>query len=305
MHLPVDRMRRFNRFYTRYVGALAERYLGSAFSLSESRVLFELAHREAPIASVICEELGLDAGYLSRMLRRFTKQGIVKSTPLRHDARSRKLALTARGRAMFAAIEACQQQILAAKLEVLSAAERRRLTDAMQAIQGILGAPRDDSPAIAIRTTLQPGDLGWVIERHGTLYAREHGWDATFQGVVAETCARFVARFDATRERCWFAERDGETVGCIFLLQRSATVAQLRMLIVDPNARGLGLGKQLVGECVAFARACGYKKIMLWTVDELTAARNIYKGAGFRLVRATPNREFGKMLVDEIWEMRL
>jgi DNA-binding MarR family transcriptional regulator/N-acetylglutamate synthase-like GNAT family acetyltransferase len=300
----VEAVRRFNRAYTRQIGVLHEHLLQSPFSLTEARVLYEIAHREDVTARALAGDLGLDPGYLSRMLAAFTRRGLVSRRTSAEDARELLLRLTARGRAAFGGLDSRSREEVGALLGRLRAAERETLVQSMDTIQRILGpAPAATSPWI-LRAP-RPGDMGWVVQRHGALYAQEYGWDRDFEALVAEIVARFVRRFDAERERCWIAERDGENVGCIFCVRKSRTVAQLRMLLVEPSARGLGIGRRLVAECVAFARACGYKKMTLWTNDVLHAARALYVAEGFRLVDEDRHHSFGHDLVGQTWDLKL
>jgi DNA-binding MarR family transcriptional regulator/ribosomal protein S18 acetylase RimI-like enzyme len=295
-------MRRFNRFYTRRIGVLDEAYLQSPFSLSEVRVLYELAHREGITAAILARDLGLDSGYLSRMLARFRDAGLLATTPSPDDARQMLLQLTAAGRAAFAPLDARSQAQAVAMLDALEAGARRRLLHAMRGIEAILG----DAPAAPwmIRPH-RPGDIGWIIGTHGRLYAQEYGWDQTFEALVAEIAGTFLRDFDAAGECCWIAERHDEPVGAVMVVKKSDAEAQLRLLIVDPSARGLGIGERLVDECIAFARAKSYAKLVLWTNDILHAARRIYVAAGFRLVEQAPHHSFGKDLVGQNWELEL
>lgn len=300
----VEAVRRFNRFYTRHIGLLHKRYLNSPFSLAEVRVLYELAHRDAPTAIELARELGLDAGYLSRILLGFEKRGFIARTRSAKDARRRHLSLTRSGRAVFAPLETGARQEVAAMLDALSPASQHRLVQSMTAIETLLGASPQSVAPYTLRTH-QPGDMGWVIHRHGALYAREYGWDEQFEALVAEIAARFIRRFDARRERCWIAEKDGAIVGSVFLVKHTAKIAKLRLLLVEPEARGLGIGKRLVDECIRFARQAGYKSIRLWTQDVLHAARNIYAAAGFQLVHKERHHSFGHDMTAETWELRL
>jgi DNA-binding MarR family transcriptional regulator/GNAT superfamily N-acetyltransferase len=299
----VASVRSFNRFYTKQIGLLRKGYLDSPFSLAEVRVLYEVAHRTSPIASQISKELDLDAGYLSRVLANFEKRGLISRKP-GSDARQSHLSLTARGRRAFTALEDKTQTHAGQMLAKLSDADRNRLVDAMRTIQRLLGGQTEPNRSYVLRPH-QPGDIGWVIHRHGALYAAEQGWDERFEALVAQIAAKFVRNFDPRRERCWIAEQEGAILGSIFLVKKSARVAQLRMLLVEPSARGLGLGKRLVDECVRFAREAGYKKITLWTQSDLLAARGIYAKAGFRLVKRQPIRDFGAELVSETWDLDL
>ncbi|HXL52876.1 MAG TPA: helix-turn-helix domain-containing GNAT family N-acetyltransferase [Gemmatimonadales bacterium] len=300
----VEAARRFNRFYTRTIGVLREGAYKSPFSLTEVRVLYELAHRDQPTATALGRDLGLDAGYLSRILRGFERRGLVLKTRSTADGRQSHLALTAQGRKVFAPLNARSHDEVAALLGGLSSAAQGRLVGAMQTIERLLG-DREEPHAPYVLRSPQPGDLGWVVHRHGAVYAQEYGYDAQFEALVAGIVAQFVQRLDPKRERCWIAEQRGEVVGSVFLVARSKSVAQLRLLLVEPNARGSGLGTRLVSECVRFARQTVYRKVMLWTQSELRAARRLYEAAGFRMVRKEKNHSFGKDLVSETWELDL
>ncbi len=300
----VDAVRRFNRFYTRQIGLLGKGYLESPFTLAEVRVLYELAHRDAPAAAEIGKALGLDAGYLSRMLSSFRKRGFLTRHASERDARQSRLSLTEKGRAAFGALEAKSEAAVAKMLEGLPPVEQTRLTGAMAAIESLLGQPAEPTAPYLLRTH-QPGDMGWVIHRHGVLYAQEYGWDERFEALVAKIASEFIQKFDPKRERCWIAERDGAMVGSVFLVRKTERVAKLRLLLVEPSARGLGMGARLVAECVRFARPAGYRKITLWTQSVLDAARHIYNQAGFRLVKRERHRSFGQRLVGETWELTL
>ncbi len=300
----VAAVRAFNRFYTRKLGVLDQQLLKSPFSLSEARVLYELAQRQDISAKEIGAELGLDAGYLSRIVQNFDEAGLISREPLPTDRRQYCLTLTAKGRQAFAKLERSTNDDISAMLEGLPPGGNARLVGAMADIQRLLG----DGGAAARPATLReprPGDMGWVVQSHGALYAREYGFDSSFEGLVAEITAKFLASFDASRERCWIAEIDGAQVGSIFLVRHSDDVAKLRLLLIDPAGRGQRLGHRLVGECIAFAKACGYRKITLWTQSILLAARSIYEKAGFRLVATEPHRSFGQDLIGETWELEL
>jgi len=300
----VEAARRFNRFYTRKIGVLHEGAYRSPFSLTEVRVLYELAHRDKPTATALGRELGLDPGYLSRILRGFERRGLVLKTRSASDGRQSHLSLTAQGRKVFAPLNSRSHDEVAAMLAGLAPAAQARVVGAMHTIERLLGDGAE-APASYVLRPPQPGDLGWVVHRHGVLYAQEYGYDERFEALVAEIVARFVQQYDAKRERCWIAEQDGEAVGSAFLVERSKTVAQLRLLLVEPTARGAGLGTRLVGECVRFARQAGYRTVTLWTQSELRAARRLYQAAGFRVVRKEKNHSFGKDLVSETWTLDL
>jgi DNA-binding MarR family transcriptional regulator/ribosomal protein S18 acetylase RimI-like enzyme len=297
-------VRAFNRFYTSKLGFLDQQLLNSPFSLSEARVLYELANRQSPSAKDIGTELGLDAGYLSRIVQKFDENGLIARKPYPADRRQYQLSLTAKGRQAFAKLDRSSHDEVAGILAMLSQDHRKRLIGAMGAIERLLGSS-GVSPAAATLREPRPGDMGWVVQSHGALYASEYGWDSSFEVLVAEIAAQFLGSFDASRERCWIAELDGAQVGSVFLVRHSDDIAKLRLLLVDPAGRGQGLGRRLVGECVAFARACGYRKITLWTQSILVAARKIYHDAGFVQVASEPHRSFGQSLIGETWEMKL
>jgi DNA-binding MarR family transcriptional regulator/GNAT superfamily N-acetyltransferase len=297
-------VRRFNRFYTQRIGVLREGLVGTAFSLSEARVLYELAHRERPTAVELGRDLGLDAGYLSRILRGFARRGLIQRARSRADGRQVHLSITPRGRAAFAPLDARSRDEIDAILRPLTPPARTQLVGAMQSIERLLGGAARERAPYLLRPH-QPGDMGMVVHLHGRLYAQEYGWDERFEALVATVAARFIERFDGRRERCWIAEKDGEVVGSVFVVQRSKSVAQLRLLIVDPRARGLGIGERLVDECVRFARAAGYRRITLWTQSILLAARRIYAAKGFRLARTERYAGFGTPLVSETWDLTL
>ena len=300
----VAAVRTFNRFYTRELGVLDQQIAKSPFSLSEARVLYELAHRDDLSAKEIGAELGLDAGYLSRIVQSFDEGGLIIREPLPSDRRQYRLALTAKGRQAFARLDRSTNDDVAAMLEGLPPGGKDRLIEAMADIERLLGGGAAAARPATLREP-RPGDMGWVVQSHGALYAREYGFDSTFEGLVAEIAARFLSSFDASRERCWIADIEGTQVGSILLVKHTDDVAKLRLLLVDPAGRGQGLGPHLVGECVAFAKACGYRKITLWTQSILVAARSIYEKAGFRLVATEPHRSFGQDLVGETWELEL
>lgn len=299
----VDALRAFNRFYTRKIGTLKEGLLDSAYSLTEVRVLYELAHRAGPTATELCTDLGLDPGYLSRMLRRFEKAGLLKRETASDDTRRAHLHLSPRGAQVFAELNRRSSQEMHTAIAHLGEAERTRLIEHLHSARALL-ANEPDAATPTLRDP-QPGDLGWVVEHHGALYAQEYGWDARFEGLVARIVADYAGQHDSTCERCWIAEQGGRRVGCVFLVRHSRTVAKLRLLLVDPTARGHGLGGQLIAACVEFARASGYRKIVLWTNSVLTAARHLYEKAGFTLVKSEPHESFGQKLVGETWELKL
>ena len=300
----VTAVRRFSRFYPRQLGLLDEHLLASDFSLTEVRVLFELAHHDGLAAADLVRDLALDAGYLSRILRRFAALGLLRRSRAAGDARRSVLALTARGRRAFAPIERASSDQVAALLGRLHPNEHKDLMVSMAHIERVLEPSARAAEPIALRPH-RVGDIGWVAHRQGLLYAQEYGWDQSFEALVAEIGARFVREFDADGERCWIAERGGQIVGAVFVVRKSKHVAQLRMLYVEPSTRGQGLGQRLVNECIAFARAKGYKKLTLWTNAVLTAARHIYVGAGFVLVKEERHRSFGKSLVGQNWDLKL
>jgi DNA-binding MarR family transcriptional regulator/GNAT superfamily N-acetyltransferase len=309
--IPVERsveiVRGFNRFYTRKIGILREGHLDSPFSLSEVRVMYELFHRASPSAAELAQDLGLDPGYLSRMLSGFERRGLIERKPSALDGRRSLLSLTEQGRATFAPLDERARDEIEGLLGPLAPAARSRLVAAMQSIENVLGAPGapEQRREPYILRPHQPGDMGWVVHRHGVLYAQEYGWDERFEALVARIVADFIQHEDPRRERCWIAEKDGEIVGSVFLVRQSDEVAKLRLLYVEPEARGFGIGKRFVTECIRFARQAGYRTITLWTNDVLTAARRIYEDAGFRLVHQESHRSFGHDLVSETWELTL
>jgi DNA-binding MarR family transcriptional regulator/N-acetylglutamate synthase-like GNAT family acetyltransferase len=297
-------VRRFNRFYTRQIGLLEEGLLKSAFSLTESRVLYELANRDAPTATDLTRDLGLDAGYLSRILRGFEARGLIDRIPSANDGRQHHLQVTEGGRAAFAPLDRASQQQVGAMVDGLGEDERARLTQAMGAIEQLMGSRPADQRTYLLRPH-RPGDMGYVVGRHGAVYAQEYGWDITFEALVAEIVAQFVRNFDARRECCLIAEIDGSAVGSVFVVRHTDRIAKLRLLLVEPSARNTGLGGRLVAEAVRFARAAGYAEMTLWTQSILTAARSIYQKAGFRLIKQAPHTSFGQDLIGETWERTL
>jgi DNA-binding MarR family transcriptional regulator/GNAT superfamily N-acetyltransferase len=300
----IEAVRRFNRFYTRQIGVLREGWADSPFSLAEVRVLYELAHHDDLTAAELGNELGLDRGYLSRILQSFEKRGFVRKTRSEKDARQTHLALTPKGRRVFAPLNSRTQRDVGAMLDRLSAADQNTLLESMQRIEKLVGDKEEPKVPYMLRAH-HPGDMGWIIHRHGALYSQEYGWDEHFEALAAQITSDFIKNFDPKRERCWIAEREGEIVGSVFLVRKTKTVAQLRLLLVEPKARGLGIGKRLVDECIRFARQKGYRKIVLWTNDVLKAARRVYEGAGFKLVREEPHHSFGHDLVGQYWELNL
>jgi DNA-binding MarR family transcriptional regulator/GNAT superfamily N-acetyltransferase len=302
--MHVDAVRRFNRFYTRRVGALRAGLLGSPHPLPEARLIYEIGQRGECTASELARDLELDAGYLSRLLQSLKRRGLLTARRSARDARARVLALTARGSKTHAQLDSRSRDEVAGMLGGLAGGERERLVGAMRDVESLL----EKKPAAGGKLSLRahrPGDIGWVVSRHGALYAAEYGWDERFEALVAEIGAKFINRFDAARERCWIAELDGEPVGSVFVVKQSPSVAKLRLLLVEPRARGRGLGHRLVRECVDFARAKGYRKLVLWTQSNLAAARAIYKAQGFQLVSTEKHNSFGARLTGEYWELKL
>jgi DNA-binding MarR family transcriptional regulator len=300
----VATIRRFNRFYTRQIGVLNESYLGSPYSLTEGRVLYELAHDERPTATAICAALDLDPGYLSRILRAFRKARLVRTERSAFDGRETLLSLTPRGRKVIASLDAGSSKEVAARLRSVPEPGKGRLVAAMKTIEELL-APEAVQKEPYILRPHHVGDMGWIVHRQGALYAQEYGWDERYEALAAKIVAKFIEHFDSRRERCWIAERNGEIVGSVFLVKHSRTIAKLRLLYVEPSARGLGIGARLVSECVRFARQAGYKKITLWTQSNLHAARRIYKSQGFRVGTKKRHHSFGHDLVAETWDLKL
>jgi DNA-binding MarR family transcriptional regulator/N-acetylglutamate synthase-like GNAT family acetyltransferase len=299
----ISMVRAFNRFYTGRLGVLDHHILQSSLSLSEARVLYELANRENPSAKAIGSELGLDPGYLSRIVQKIEADGLISRKPEPADRRRHRLTLTAKGRQTYSKLDRGSQEQVAGMLSLLSEGDRQRLTGAMATIKRLLALPAA-STAATLREP-RPGDMGFVVQSHGARYASEYGFDSSFEALVAEIAAKFLTSFDASRERCWIAEMESIQVGSVFLVRESDEVAKLRLLLVEPAGRGQGLGRRLVDECVTFARACGYRKVTLWTQSILTAARRIYQDTGFVLVKSEPHRSFGQNLIGETWELKL
>jgi len=297
-------MRAFNRFYTRQIGLLQEGLLHSAFSLTQSRVLYELARRDGPAASELARDLSLDPGYLSRLLKGFERRDLITRKISSADARQSTLHLTEAGHAAFAELDAAARGQMAALLAPLEDAQQAELIEAVATVQRLLGDASQPQVPYILRAH-QPGDIGSIIRGHALLYHQEYGWDGTFEAFVAEIAAAFVNNFDARWERCWIAEREGAVVGSVFLVRQSDEECKLRMLYVDRAARGLGIGSRLVDECIRFARGVGYRRMSLWTNDILVSARRIYEAAGFRLVAEERHHSFGKDLVGQNWELTL
>lgn len=300
----VEAVRRFNRFYTKSIGVLHDGFLRSPFSLTEARVIYELAHHKRSTATELRSGLGLDAGYLSRILRDFEKRGLIDGEPSKTDGRKTVLWLTDRGQGAFATLNARSRNEIGAMVGELSVSDQNRLVKSMHAIEGLLGVEPERKASYLLRPH-RPGDMGWVVHRHGVLYWQEYGWDEQFEALVAGIVAEFIQHYDPKRERCWMAEMEGEVVGSVFLVKKTEAVAKLRLLLVEPKARGLGIGTRLVNECMRFGRRVGYRKITLWTNSVLEAARHIYERAGFRLVHEEPHHIFGHDLVGQTWELAL
>lgn len=301
----VAALRRFNRFYTRYIGLLDEGLLSSPLSLTQVRTLYELANRKRSTATELCDALGLDAGYLSRIIGEFEKKHLIEKKRSPEDARQTFLALTKKGREVFEPLNARSDEQVKNILGRLSSAKQDDLLHSMQTLESILNPGATSATSYLIRQH-RPGDMGWVVWRHGLMYSQEYGYDERFEALVAEIVAEFIQKFDPAHECCWIAERDGENVGSVFLVKKSQTVAKLRLLLVEPSARGMGIGKHLVSECVRFARRAGYKKIVLWTQSELGAARSIYQNAGFQLIGKEKHDSWSRnTLVAETWELKL
>ena len=298
-------LRRFSRFFTRQLGLLDEHLLGSGFSLTEVRVLYEIAHQPGQTAVDLRRELALDAGYLSRLLRRFVSQKLVKRSAHATDARSSTLELTAKGRKALAPLEKASSRRAAELLSHLDSASAGDVRVAMQTVERALTPGAKSTPEPILLRSHQVGDIGWVAHRQGLLYAQEYGWDATFEALVAEIAAKFVREFDPQQERCWIAEQGGRIAGSAFVVRKSARVAQLRLLYVEPSARGQGLGARLVDECIRFARSKRYKTLMLWTNDVLRAARHVYETRGFVLQKQERHCAFGTSLVGQYWTLSL
>jgi DNA-binding MarR family transcriptional regulator/GNAT superfamily N-acetyltransferase len=297
----IDSVRQFNRFYTRRIGALQAHYLGSPFPLPQARVLYELGHRGECTASALGADLDLDLGYLSRLLQSLRRLKLVAGERAQHDARHVRLTLTPKGRRAFAVLDEASRRATGEMLAPLQAPHREELVKALTKAHTILDGAKGEITLRAHR----PGDMGWVVERHGVLYQQEYGWGALFEALVADIVAKFLRDFDEKREHCWIAERDGERIGSVFVVKEGRDTAKLRLLLIEPGVRGEGLGKRLVRQCIDFARRKGYRKLVLWTHDNLTAARAIYTKLGFRLVKSEAHRQFGVPVVGEFWELEL
>lgn len=300
----IDTVRRFNRFFTRKIGVLREGLLHTPYSLTEARILFEVADREEVTATDLSRELGLDPGYLSRILTGMEQRRLIEKVPSQTDARRRMLSLTSEGRDAFSLLDARSREEVGEMLGELTDEGQKRLLDAMLTIEGVLDKSFKFSEPFFLRTH-EPGDMGWVVHRHGVLYDREYGWDERFEALVAQIVADFINDNDPQKERCWIAEMNGERVGSVFLVDAGDGVAKLRLLLVEPKARGMGLGDHLVEECIRFARSRGYEKLTLWTNNVLDAARHIYEEQGFGLVEEEEHHTFGKDLIGQNWELEL
>jgi DNA-binding MarR family transcriptional regulator/GNAT superfamily N-acetyltransferase len=302
----VAAVRRFNRFYTRRVGALDEGHLHSAFSLAEVRVLYEIFHDAEATAVGLQRSLLLDAGYLSRLLGGLEQKGLLRRKRSPSDGRRSLLALTTRGRKTFAELDARARKDVGSLVAHLSERARQRLVGAMATIEELLGREPLAAGTHVLRSH-RPGDMGYIVHRQAVLYAQEYGWNDEYEALISRIVAEFLERFDAGRERCWIAERGGETVGSVFVIRHPERdgVAKLRLLYVEPAVRGLGIGARLVGECTSFARSAGYHTLTLWTNSVLTSARRLYEAEGYRLVHEEPHRAFGKDLVSQTWELAL
>ncbi len=298
----IAEVRNFNRFYTKQIGVLGENYLDSQFSLAETRVLYELAHREECAAKDLCAELDMDAGYLSRLLRNFEERSLIKRIASKKDARQQLIVLTAKGRKEFSPLERGAYEGVAGLLKPLSNDRQEEITAAMKSIRKVLGDEIPKSNHYFLRSPV-PGDMGWVVYRHATLYCQEYGWDERFEALVAGVVADYMKHHHPNREACWIAEKDGKNVGSVFLVRHSDEVAKLRLLIVEPDTRGLGIGARLVEECIRFAKQSGYKKMQLWTNSCLHSARKIYEKCGFQLIEETPHDLFGEGLIGQTWEL--
>jgi DNA-binding MarR family transcriptional regulator/N-acetylglutamate synthase-like GNAT family acetyltransferase len=300
----IKAIRHFNRFFTRQIGVLREGLLHSPYSLTEARIIFELANRENLTASDLGRELGLDAGYLSRILNKFARQNLIEKKPSDSDGRQRLINLTTEGQEAFSLLDSRSNDEISEMLDELSESDRMRLVDAMHTIEGILNHGLKYAESFYLRHH-EAGDMGWVIQQHGTLYKQEYNWGESFEALVGQICVDFINTYNPEKERCWIAEMQGERVGSIFCVKKSDEVAKLRLLLVDPKARGWGLGTRLVEECIRFARQAGYQKVTLWTNDILVEARHIYEKKGFQLVEEESHHSFGHDLIGQNWDLML
>ncbi len=305
LHKRVATVREFNRFYTQKIGVLHEGLLESQFSLTEVRILYELYHGQNLTASDLCRDLAIDPGYLSRILSAFQKQKLIAKTPSAQDARQHILSLTDKGRAAFEPLNARSEKEVAAMLKPLSLDEQNKLIQSINVVQQLLDSSRTKNTAAYVLREHQPGDMGWIIHRQAVLYNQEYNWDEKFEALIAEIAAKFMLNFDAQKEHCWIAEVNDAIVGSVFVVKESDEVAKLRLLYVEPHARGLGIGRRLVQECIKFARQRGYQKMTLWTNDILHSARRIYEQAGFQLVLEEQHYSFGQHLTGQNWELKL
>jgi len=304
MEQRIAEVRAFNRFYTRQIGVLSERWLEGEYSLTELRVMYEIAHADGITAKELVESLALDPGYLSRIIKGLTDHGLIDRKTREDDQRLVTLRLTKKGRAAFEPMQKASNEQVKTMLERMPVSDQRKLVHAMGTIRELLG-DGENSPEAYVLRPHQVGDMGWIAHRQGILYAQEYGWDGRFEALAAEILAEFVKNYDSKWERSWIAERKGEIVGSVFVVKKDDVTAKLRMLYVEPSARGLGLGRRLVEECIRFARQVGYKKMTLWTQSNLAAARTVYEKTGFKLMSQQNHKSFGKELVAETWEKDL
>ncbi len=300
----IEAVRRFSRFYTRRIGVLEETLLNSPFTLQEGRLVYEIANRDRPTAQELCRDLGLDPGYVSRLLQGLQRRGCIVRRQSMEDRRQTELGLTAKGQRLWGAMNERSRQDIADLLADLPARRQERLVKALETVEELLDEPPEKRAPFTLRPR-QPGDVGWIIRRQTQLYAGEFGWDGSFEAMLAEIGGKFIEKFDPKTDNCWIAERNGEIAGSVFLVRATRMTGQLRMLYVEPSARGLGIGQRLVGECIEDARAKGYRKLILWTNDILVSARKIYIAAGFRLVKEERHQSFGKKLVGQYWVLDL
>jgi DNA-binding MarR family transcriptional regulator/N-acetylglutamate synthase-like GNAT family acetyltransferase len=300
----ISEIRRFSRFYTKRIGLLSDGILGSDHSLSEARVIYELAQREVSSGAEIAEELGLDRGYVSRILRSLERQGLVTKARSKHDRRRIHVSLSPTGRDTYERLNSGSREQIASLLGALDTATQDEIVTSMRTIERALGDTDGGRAGVRYRPH-GPGDMGWIVQRHGELYHASHGWDASFESMVAGIVAKFVDDFDPSCERSWIAEVDGRRAGAVVLVRRSKTIGQLRLLLVEPWARGHGIGARLISECVSHARHVGYRKMVLFTVRGLDAARRLYQAEGFELVHEKPGRAWGHDHVEQTWELKL